>query len=159
MRIFELLQQRLEQGSEVASSYLARLSLRERIMVIFCTIFVFVSVVGSLLWNVHQAATQQQQRADDLKETLLWMQGHAVTMKAGNDSQLNLTEKIQRSAQQYGVAVSLGQTNHQVELIAQHDQYAILANFLMQIAQLGVSIEKMHLENQAGQIKLTATVH
>ena len=39
-----------------------------------------------------------------------------------------------------------------------HENYSVLANFLTQLAQMGLSIEKMELNNEAGQIKLTATV-
>ena len=46
----------------------------------------------------------------------------------------------------------------QFQIIAQHQNYAVLANFLTQIAQMGVSLEKMELAKEGGQIKLTATV-
>lgn len=47
----------------------------------------------------------------------------------------------------------------QYQIVGQHENYAILANFLTQIAQMGVSIEKMELIKADGEIKLTATVH
>jgi len=45
-----------------------------------------------------------------------------------------------------------------MQLVASHVNYAVLANFLTQLAQMGLSIEKMELISEAGQIKLTATV-
>ncbi len=39
-----------------------------------------------------------------------------------------------------------------------HENYAILANFLTQLVQMGLSIEKMELSSEAGQVKLTASV-
>jgi general secretion pathway protein M len=43
-------------------------------------------------------------------------------------------------------------------LIAEHQNYAVLANFLMQLSQMGLSIQKMDMISTNNQIKLTATV-
>jgi general secretion pathway protein M len=43
-------------------------------------------------------------------------------------------------------------------LVAQHQNYSVLANFLMQLAQMGISIQKMDMVSSNNQIKLTATV-
>ena len=39
-----------------------------------------------------------------------------------------------------------------------HANYVVLANFLTQLTQNGLSIEKMELVSDAGQIKLSASV-
>ena len=90
---------------ERVGDYLARLSLRERIMVITATIVVTVAIIGSALWNMHRVADEQQQRLNELKDTLVWMQSNVVTMKPANDLNLTPSDKIQRAAQQQGLSV------------------------------------------------------
>lgn len=107
---------------------------------------------------MHAAANKQQNRVNDLKDTLVWMQSNAVTMKPVDDLQLTAAEKVQRVAQQQGLSVASQQSGEQIQLVAIHANYAILANFLTQLAQMGLSIEKMELISENEQIKLTALV-
>lgn len=158
MKAIETLQNRMDLQIEKLTDYLDRLSARERILVIFTTIFVLVTAVASALWAMHQAADTQQKRLNDLKDTLVWMQSNAVTMKPAGDLQLDAAEKVQRIAQQQGLSVASQQMDGKIQLMLSHENYSVLANFLMQLAQMGLSIEKMELNNEAGQIKLTATV-
>ena len=158
MKAMEKISNVLDQRVEQIQDYLDRLSTRERVLVIFTTIFVLVAAVGSALWYMHAAAEKQQKRVNDLKDLIVMMQSNAVTMKPTNDSQLSAADKIQRVAQQQGLSVASQQSGEQMKLVASHENYAVLANFLTQLAQMGVSIQKMELISEAGQIKLTATV-
>ncbi|WP_180105172.1 type II secretion system protein GspM [Acinetobacter sp. YH12108] len=158
MKAIETLQNRMDLQIEKLTDYLDRLSARERILVIFTTIFVLVTAVASALWAMHQTADTQQKRLNDLKDTLVWMQSNAVTMKPAGDLQLDAAEKVQRIAQQQGLSVASQQMDGKIQLMLSHENYSVLANFLTQLAQMGLSIEKMELNNEAGQIKLTATV-
>lgn len=155
MKAIETLQNRMDLQIEKLTDYLDRLSARERILVIFTTIFVLVTAGASVLWAMHQAADTQQKRLNDLKDTLVWMQSNAVTMKPAGDLQLDAAEKVQRIAQQQGLSVASQQMDGKIQLMLSHENYSVLANFL---TQMGLSIEKMELNNEAGQIKLTATV-
>ena len=143
---------------ELVIHYLDRLKVRERIMVVFTTIFVVVAIIGASLWKMHSLAEQQQQRLNDLKDLMVWMQSNAVTMKPASELELGQAEKIQRVAQQQGLTVTSQQNGEQLQIIVTHQNYAILANFLTQLAQMGLSIEKMEMVSSEGQIKLTATV-
>ncbi|MCO8093005.1 type II secretion system protein GspM [Acinetobacter lwoffii] len=158
MKGIEALQNRMDQSFEKLSDYLDSLSVRERVMVIFTTVFVIVAAVGSALWYMHQAADTQQKRLNQMKDTIVWMQSNAVTMKPAGDTQLDAAEKVQRVAQQQGLSVASQQMEGKIQLAVMHENYAVLANFLTQLAQMGLSIEKMELNNEAGQIKLTATI-
>ena len=158
MKAIEALQNRMDQSFEKMSDYLDSLSARERVLVIFTTIFVVVAAVSSALWYMHQAADTQQKRLNQLKDTIVWMQSNAVTMKPAGDTQLDAAEKVQRVAQQQGLSVASQQMEGKIQLAVMHENYAVLANFLTQLAQMGLSIEKMELNNEAGQIKLTATI-
>lgn len=158
MKGLEALQNRMDKSFEKLSDYLDSLSVRERVLVIFTTVFVIVAAVGSALWYMHQAADTQQKRLNQLKDTIVWMQSNAVTMKPAGDTQLDAAEKVQRVAQQQGLSVASQQMEGKTQVAVMHENYAVLANFLTQLAQMGLSIEKMELNNEAGQIKLTATI-
>ena len=158
MKTSEKLQSSIDQSIERITDYLDRLSVRERYMVIFTSIFVLVAVIGSALWFTHAAANKQQNRVNDLKDMMVWMQSNAVTMKPADDLQLSTADKVQRVAQQQGLSVASQQVGEQIQIVAAYENYAILANFLTQLAQMGLSLEKIELISEAGQIKLTATV-
>jgi type II secretory pathway component PulM len=158
MTTSERLQSSIDQSIEKITDYLDRLSVRERYMVIFTTIFVVVVAIGSTLWFIHAAANKQQNRVNDLKDMMVWMQSNAVIMKPANDLQLTAADKVQRVAQQQGLSVASQQAGEQIQIVASHENYAILANFLTQLAQIGLSLEKIELISEAGQIKLTAIV-
>jgi general secretion pathway protein M len=158
MKTSEKLQSSIDQSIEKITDYLDRLSVRERYLVIFTTIFVLVAAIGSALWFMHAAANKQQNRVNDLKDMMVWMQSNAVTMKPADDLQLSAVDKVQRVAQQQGLSVASQQAGEQIQIVAAHENYAILANFLTQLAQMGLSLEKIELISEAGQIKLTATV-
>ena len=158
MKAMEKMSTLIDRRIELIQDYLDHLNPRERVLVVFTTIFVIVAAVGSALWYMHAAAEKQQKRVNDLKDLVVVMQSHAVTMKPANDLALSAADKIQRSAQQQGLAVSSQQNGEQIQIVAEHQNYAVLANFLMQLSQMGLSIEKMDMVSNAGQIKLTATV-
>ncbi len=158
MKTMESFQNRLDTWSEKMTDNLEKMSARERIMVIFTTIFVIVAAVGAALWYAHKAAEKQQLRLNEMKDLVVWMQSNVVTMKPADDLALTTADKIQRVAQQQGLSVASQQVGEQFQIVAQHQNYAVLANFLTQIAQMGVSLEKMELVKEGAQIKLTATV-
>ena len=96
MKMLAQLQNRFDQWIEKVVQYLDRLTVRERVMVVFTTIFVVVAIVGSSLWKMHSLAEQQQKRLNDLKDLMVWMQSNAVTMKPANELELDKSGKIQR---------------------------------------------------------------
>lgn len=160
MKIMTNLQNKLDLGIEKVTEYLDRLSLRERVMVLFATLFVLCAGLGSALWYMHAAAEYQNTRINELKELIVSMQGQVEGMKPADDLALSSADKIQRVAQQQGLSVaSQAQGEDKIQLIAQHENYAVLANFLTQLAQMGVSIEQLDMQKNQSEIKLTAIVH
>ena len=158
MKALTGLQNSFDQKIETLNQYLQSLSVRERVMVIFITVFLVVVIIGFALWKMHALAEQQQKRLNELKDLTVWMQSNAATMKPANDLELSAADKIQRTAQQQGLSVSSQQNGEQIQIVAEHQNYAVLANFLMQLSQMGLSIQKMDLVSNNNQIKLTATV-
>ena len=106
MKAFTQLQNSLDQKAEALNQYLQSLSVRERVMVVFTTVFLIVVIVGSALWKMHALANQQQKRLNELKDLMVWMQSNAATMKPAKYLALSSADKIQRTAQQQGLAVS-----------------------------------------------------
>ncbi|MFW1753577.1 type II secretion system protein GspM [Acinetobacter wanghuae] len=158
MKTLDNIQTQLDLRIEKIKDYLDQLSTRERWMVILTTIFVLIAGIGSALWTMHQAADAQQKRLNQLKDTMVWMQSNAVSMKPAGDLQLDAAEKVQRVAQQQGLSVSSQQMDTKIVLTVSHENYAVLANFLTQLAQMGLSVEKMELIQDAGLIKLSAAM-
>ena len=158
MKALELVQNKLDVLFEKVAENLERMSPRERVMVVFTTLFVLVVAVGSALFYTHKAAENQQKRLNEIKDTIVWMQSNVVTIQPSDDLVMTSAEKIQKIAQQQGIAITSQQMGEQIQLSAQHENYAILANLLTQLAQAGLSIEKMQLSKADGQIKLTATI-
>ena len=158
MKALELVQNKLDVLFERLTENLERMSPRERVMVVFTTLFVLVAGVGSALFYTHTAAENQQKRLNEIKESIVWMQSNVVTIQPSDDLVMTSAEKIQQIAQQQGIAITSQQMGEQIQLSAQHENYAILANLLTQLAQAGLSIEKMQLSKADGQIKLTATI-
>ncbi len=158
MKTLDNIQMQLDLRIEKIKDYLDQLSTRERWMVILTTIFVLITGIGSALWTMHQAADAQQKRLNQLKDTMVWMQSNAVSMKPAGDLQLDAAEKVQRVAQQQGLSVSSQQMDTKIVLTVSHENYAVLANFLTQLAQMGLSVEKMELIQDAGLIKLSASM-
>ncbi|ENV78724.1 type II secretion system protein M [Acinetobacter ursingii] len=158
MNTITRIQQGFDQKVERIIDALQHMSARERYMVIFASILVVVALVGFSLWKMHSLADQQQKRVNELKDLMVWMQSNAVTMKPASESQLSLAEKVQRVSQQQGLTVSSQQMGDQLQIVAEHQNYAVLANFITQLAQMGLSIEKMEMVSSNNQIKLTATV-
>ncbi|MCU4412625.1 type II secretion system protein M [Acinetobacter sp. WU_MDCI_Axc73] len=158
MNTITRIQQGFDQKVERIIDILQAMSARERYMVIFASLLVVVSLVGFSLWKMHNLADQQQKRVNELKDLMVWMQSNAVTMKPASESQLSLAEKVQRVSQQQGLTVSSQQMGDQLQIVAEHQNYSVLANFITQLAQIGLSIEKMEMVSRNNQIKLTATV-
>ena len=159
MKALDQLQEKMAQPIERLEAYLVQLSLRERMMVITAVLVVIVACIGTALWKMHSAAEQQQQRLNQLKDNLVWMQSNVVTMQPASDLNQTAVDKVQRIAQQLGLSVASQQSEQTLQIMVQHENYAVLANLLTQLGQAGLSIEKLELNKVAEQIKLTATVH
>ena len=158
MKFSEQLENSFGSLKDQIEEYLDRLSSRERMMVIFATCFVAIAAITSALWYMHQAAEQQKKRVQELNDLVVWMQTNVATMRPREDIMLTRLDTVNRVAQSQGLSVSAQENNGKVQIIASHESYVILANFITQLTQLGLSIEKMELILENGKIKLTAVV-
>ena len=154
-----VLNRRFEQTHLRVQNYLEQLQQRERVALVVLTIFLLITILGCLLWFPHQVALKQQQRLTELKDTIHWMQTNAVQLSTESSEAMSMTEKVQHIAQQQGLTVQSQDNQGQMKLTTSHQNYAVLANFLTQLAQQGGSIVSMDMQKQPdGVIRLTATV-
>jgi type II secretory pathway component PulM len=158
MNMMTKLTDNIQPHIERLNTWLVQMSVRERVMVIATSIFVLVVAIGSALYFMHRAAETQTQRLNQLKETMVWMQHHAAQMQANQNGDISSTDKVQRAAQQQNMAVSVQQDGEELRIQASHAQYVTLASFLTSLSQMGLTIEKLELNQEAGQIKLSATL-
>ncbi len=154
-----VLNRRFEQTHLRVQNYLEQLQQRERVALVVLAIFLLITILGCLLWFPHQVALKQQQRLTELKDTIHWMQTNAVQLSTESSEAMSMTEKVQHIAQQQGLTVQSQDNQGQMKLTTSHQNYAVLANFLTQLAQQGGSIVSMDMQKQPdGVIRLTATV-
>jgi general secretion pathway protein M len=154
-----VLNRRFEQTHLRVQNYLDQLQQRERVALVVLAIFLLITILGCLLWFPHQVALKQQQRLTELKDTIHWMQTNAVQLSTESSEAMSMTEKVQHIAQQQGLSVQSQENQGQIRLTTSHQNYAVLANFLTQLAQQGGSIVSMDMQKQPdGVIRLTATV-
>lgn len=158
-KILTAMNERVDRIGSSIQSYMDRLQPRERVAILILSIFLLLVAIGSLLWFPHQAALKQQQRLTELKDTITWMQSNAVQLSTESTSNATVAEKVQRIAQQQGLSIESQDNQGQMKIVTTHQNYAVLANFLTQLAQQGISIERLNMQKQAdGTIQLNAIV-
>lgn len=158
MTILSNISHQFERHFEQVQLWLAKQTPRERFLVVATALFVLISVIGAVLWQAHVMANTQQKRLNQLKDLTVWMQTNAATLQTADTLGLTIQDKIQRAAQQQGLSVSSQGSEQQVLIAVEHPNYVVLANFLTQLAQMGLSIEKMEILSSGNQLKLTANV-
>lgn len=144
---------------EQAQAKLDTMQPRERLMLLVMVVFLVCTSIGFSLWKVNQLAQQEQQRLNELKAQISYMQNQVVSMKPAGELELSLMEKVQRVSQQLGLSVQSVERDGEGKIEIIHQNYAVIANFMMQLSQMGVSFDQYELASQGQQIKLTATVH
>ncbi len=156
---FDALSNRFDQITEMIQAKLDQLPPRDRFAIIILSIFLTVTAIGLMLWFSHSSAEKQQQRLLQMKETIHWMQANAVKMSNQSIETTTSRDKVQRVSQQLGLSVQSQQSNDQLKLIVSHQNYAVLGNFLTQLAEQGVTIVSLDMQKQPdGDIQLSTTV-
>ena len=149
----------MENGLAKMQEHLNKLAPRDRLALTVLSIFLSVTLIGCLLWFSYHGALRQQQRVTELKDMMTWMQTNAVQFSTQGTELSSVNDKVQRLAQQQGLSVQLQDQQGQVQFVITHQNYAVLASFITQLAQQSVSIVAMDMQKQAdGLIQLKAVV-
>jgi|GEM_PF-2684331 len=108
-------------------------------------------VVGGGYW-LHHHALLAQERADEERQTLLWMRGQAPMLHASSDQSQPLSAIVQSSAAQQGLMVTTTDAAGRLSVTTSHQSFAVLGNWLTRLAQQGVQIDQLDVEQQPGGI-------
>jgi general secretion pathway protein M len=133
---------------------------RERIMLVVMSAFLLVVGVGGAVWGLHQAADRAQARAADQHELLLWMRSQAQNVQLTATQSLPLNTLIQTTAQQQNLNVSQTSVGDQIQVTVTQQNYAVLGAWLSRLAEQGVSISQLSIEQQpsSGDLQLKAVL-
>ena len=132
----------------------ARDQLALSILALFLTVFV---IVGGGYW-LHHKAEQSKDNADQARQLLLWMRGQAPHLQATDGVQKPLATIVQDLAAQQGLTLTQNETAGRVMITTSHQSFAVLGNWLTRLAQAGVQIDQLDIDQQAGGVlQLQAT--
>lgn len=146
MSLVSTFQQNLEQ----LRLKLDKLPARDRLALIALTIFLVVFSLGASVWYLHKTADAAQQRATEQRELLLWMRSQAPNIQANPMDAQPLNVLIQNTAQQQGLTVSQSPMGDQAQVTVTHQSFAVLGTWLTRLAEQGVAINQLDIEQLAG---------
>ncbi len=145
----------IEQAREQLQVKLDALSLRDKIALGSMLVVLVIAAV----WQLHRWANAVQTNATEQRETLLWMRSQAPNIQSGNKDSLPLSDVIQNTAQQQGLTVALNPVGDKVQVDTSHQNFAVLGSWLSRLAEQGVSISQLDIEQVAtGELKLKAVM-
>jgi general secretion pathway protein M len=120
----------------------------------FLAIFV---IVGGGYW-LHHKAEQSKENADQARQLLLWMRGQAPHLQVSDGVQKPLATLVQELAAQQGLTITQNENAGRVMVTTSNQSFAVLANWLTRLAQAGIQIDQLDIDQQAGGVlQLQAT--
>ncbi len=154
----KLLSNSLTSKLATAQSAYERLPKRDQLALLILGAFLSLFViVGGGYW-VHHKAEQSKDNADQARQLLLWMRGQAPHLQANNGVQQPLTTIVQDFALQQGLTVTQNENGGRVMVTTSHQSFAVLGNWLTRLAQAGIQIDQLDIDQQAGGVlQLQAT--
>ncbi len=136
-----------------------RLPKRDQLALLILGVFLAVLIiVGGGYWLHHKAALAKDD-ADQQRQLLLWMRGQAPHLQANSGPVQSLSTLVQTSAAQQGLTVTQTETAGKVMVTTRHQSFAVLGTWLTKLAQSGIQIDQLDVEQQMGDIlQLQATL-
>ena len=132
----------------------ARDQMALRILSVFLAIFV---IVGGGYW-LHHKAEQSKDNADQARQLLLWMRGQAPHLQATDGVPKPLATTVQDLAAQQGLTLTQTETAGRLMVTTSNQSFAVLGNWLTRLAQAGIQIDQLDIDQQAGGVlQLQAT--
>ncbi|AXI02558.1 type II secretion system protein GspM [Aquirhabdus parva] len=121
----------------------------------FLAIFI---VFGGGYW-LHHKAEVTKENADQARQLLLWMRGQAPHLQATTGVSQPLSTIIQDAAAQQGLTVTQTETAGKIAVSTSHQSFAVLGSWLTRLAQSGIQVDQLDIEQQAGGVlQLQATL-
>ncbi len=121
----------------------------------FLAIFI---VFGGGYW-LHHKAEVTKDNADKARQLLVWMRGQAPHLQATTGVAQPFSTIIQEAAAQQGLTVTQTETSGRIAVSTSHQSFAVLGSWLTRLAQSGIQIDQLDIEQQAGGVlQLQATL-
>ena len=148
-------------NSQITTAQVAysRLPKRDQMALLILSIFLAVFViVGGGYWLHHKAALARN-NADQQRQLLLWMRGQAPHLQADSGPVQSLSTIVQTAAAQQGITITQTETGGRVMVTARHQSFAVLGTWLTKLAQSGIQVDQLDIEQQMGNVlQLQATL-
>lgn len=145
----------IDQYSERALQKWDELALREKVILAA----MLVVLVAAIVWLLHTQANKAQAEATAEREKLVWMRSQTPNIQTGNQNSQPLDAMIQSVAQQQGLSPMMNSMGDAVQVEVTHQNFAVLGNWLSRLAEQGISIKQLDIEQLGtGELKLKAVM-
>ena len=145
----------IDQYSERALQKWDELALREKVILGA----MLVVIVAAIVWLLHTQANKAQDEATSQRETLVWMRSQTPNIQTGNQNSQPVDAMIQSAAQQQGLSPMMNNMGDAVQVEVTHQNFAVLGNWLSRLAEQGISIKQLDIEQLGtGELKLKAVL-
>lgn len=136
-----------------------RLPKRDQLALLILGVFLTVFIIGGGGYWLHHKAELAKKNADEQRQLLLWMRGQAPHLQASSGPAQPLSTIVQEAAAQQGLTVTQTETEGRLMVTANHQSFAVLGTWLTRLAQSGIQIDQLNIEQQVGGIlQLQATL-
>ena len=136
-----------------------RLPARDRRALQALVFFLSLALLGSLLWWAYQYHQKMRNRAQQAQATLVWMQAQAPHLRTSVTAPVPMNQLVQSLGMSQGLTISFNENAGRAQISTSHISYAVLAAFLSRLAEQGIQIETLSMQQQTGGlIQLQATL-
>lgn len=143
----------IDQNMERALQKWDELALREKVILAV----MLVVIIAAIVWLLHSQASKARLEATTQREKLVWMRAQTPNIQTANQNSLPVDAMIQNAAQQQGLSPMMTSSGEAVQVEVTHQNYAVLGNWLSRLAEQGISIKQLDIEQVAtGELKLKA---
>ncbi len=137
----------------------SRLPKRDQMALLILSIFLAVFIIGGGGYWLHHKAELAREHADQQRQLLLWMRGQAPHLQADSGPAQPLSTIVQTAAAQQGISITQTETGGSLMVTARHQSFAVLGTWLTKLAQSGIQVDQLDIEQQMGDIlQLQATL-
>ena len=137
---------------------IASLPVRDRRALFALLIFLALCLVY-MLFAVHQYAGKVERQAMTVQNHLFWMRSQAPFIQTEQAHGDSLQERIQTRARQQGMTVKVIEVGSRAQLSVNHDNAAVVGNFLTGLAKEGMVFDRLAINQQVNfEILAEATV-
>jgi type II secretory pathway component PulM len=138
---------------------ISRLPKRDQMALLALSVFLAVFIIGGGGYWLHHKAETTKENADQQRQLLLWMRGQAPHLQANSGPVQSLSTIVQTTSAQQGITITQTETSGRLMVTARHQSFAVLGTWLTKLAQSGIQVDQLDIEQQMGDIlQLQATL-